>query len=301
MPNIRPIPSLSHKKLCELEEKANAIRADIMKMLEHAGSGHSAGPLGLADIFSALYFHVLEHDPEKPLLESRDRLLMSCGHNVPVRYAAMAHAGYFEKKELLTLRTLGSRLQGHPEITFLEGLENTSGPLGDGSPQSAGMAFIGKKDSAPWHVYCILSDGELDAGITWEAAMFAAKYRLDNLTWIVDRNNIQIDGNTEDIMPLEPLHEKFASFGFEVLEIDGHNIEEIVDACRMSKSILEKPVVIIAHTIPGRGVDFMEADYRWHGSPPGKGPEDQVEKEQQLKAALKSIRTLNGKITSECE
>lgn len=301
MPHIRPIPHISDKELCAIEGRAFDIRESVMKMLEKAGSGHSAGPLDLADIFAALYFHILHHDPKRPNWEERDRLLMSCGHNVPVRYAAMAHSGYFPLNELMTLRKLGSRLQGHPEITFLPGLENTSGPLGDGSPQSAGMAYAGKMDDASWHVYCILSDGELDAGITWEAAMFAAKYRLDNLTWIVDRNNIQIDGNTEDIMPLEPLHEKFASFGFEVIEIDGHNIREIVDACRLSKSIADKPVVIIAHTIPGRGVDFMEDDFRWHGAPPGKGPEDKVKRDGQLKAALRSLRTLEGKIRSECE
>jgi transketolase len=301
MPHIRPIPHITDRNLCKIEGKAFDIRESIMTMLEEARSGHSAGPLDLSDIFAALYFHVLNHDPKKPDWEERDRLLMSCGHNVPVRYAAMAHSGYFPVEELMTLRKLGSRLQGHPEITFMPGLENTSGPLGDGSPQSAGMAYAGKMNEKSWHVYCILSDGELDAGITWEAAMFAAKYRLDNLTWIVDRNNIQIDGNTEDIMPLEPLHEKFASFGFEVIEIDGHNIQEIVDACRLAKSVAEKPAVIIAHTIPGRGVDFMEDDFRWHGAPPGKGPEDKVEHKKQLKAALKSLRTLEGKIRSECE
>lgn len=301
MPHIRPIAQLTEKKLLELDKKANDIRAEIIKMLETAGSGHSAGPLGLADIFSALYFHVLEHDPKKPDWGDRDRFMISCGHNVPVRYAAMAEAGYFDKKELGTLRKLGSKLQGHPEITHMKGLENTSGPLGDGSAQSVGMAYIGKNEGDPWHVYCLLSDGELNAGIVWESAMFAAKYRLHNLTWIIDRNNIQIDGETEDIMPLEPLHEKFESFGWEVVEIDGHNIREFVDACNYAKSVWERPVVIIAHTIPGRGVDFMEANYKWHGAPPGKGTEEKVVKGDQKKEALRSIRTLNGKIFSELD
>jgi transketolase len=300
MPEIRPIANLTDKKLLQLEKKAADIRIDLMKMLENAGSGHSAGPLDLADIFTALYFHILEHNPKKPDWELRDRLLMSCGHNVPIRYATMAHAGYFPKKELMTLRKLGSRLQGHPEITHLPGLENTSGPLGDGSPQSAGLAYIGLQEESPWHVYCILSDGELDAGITWEAAMFAAKYKLYNLTWIIDRNNIQIDGNTEDIMPLEPLHDKFKAFNFEVIEVDGHNIREIIDACALAKTI-HSPVAIIAHTIPGRGVDYMEKDFRWHGVPPGKGPADKVKQDEQLKQALKSIRTMHGKIISEME
>ncbi len=301
MPEIRAIPTLTQEKLLKLESRANDIRKDLIEMLTKAKSGHTAGPLGLADIFTALYFHVLEYDAKKPDWDMRDRLLLSCGHVVPIQYVLMAHAGYFPKKELDTLRKLGSRLQGHPEITHLPGIENTSGPLGDGSPQSAGLAYIAKKEDLPWHTYCIMSDGELEAGITWEAAMFAGKNKLHNLTWIIDRNNIQIDGYTEDIMPLEPLHDKFAGFNFEVVEINGHNIREFVDACSYAKSVWDKPVVIIAHTIPGKGVDFMEGDFKWHGSPPGKGPEDKVKKEEQMKEALKELRTLGGCITSECE
>ncbi|PIZ54806.1 transketolase, partial [Candidatus Uhrbacteria bacterium CG_4_10_14_0_2_um_filter_41_7] len=258
-------------------------------------------PLGMADIFTALYFHILHHDPNKPLWDDRDRLFLSNGHIVPVRYATMAHAGYFDKSELMTLRKLGSHLQGHPEITHLKGLENTSGPLGDGAPQSVGTAYIGKKENKPWHVFCAMSDGELEAGIVWEAAMFAGKYKLHNLTWIIDRNNIQIDGFTEDIMPLEPIKDKFEAFGFEVIEVDGHNIDRFVDACREAQAIWERPVVIIAHTIPGKGVDFMEFDYKWHGAPPGKGPEDTFKKADQLNEALKDLRTLGGKIKSEHE
>lgn len=301
MPDVRQIKTLTEKKLLSLEKRANDIRQDLLKMLEEAGSGHSAGPLGMADIFTALYFHVLEHDPKKPDWEMRDRLLLSCGHIVPIRYAAMAHAGYFPKAQLKTLRKLGSPLQGHPEVHLMPALENTSGPLGDGSPQSAGMAYAAKMDELPWHTYCIMSDGELEAGITWEAALFAGRNQLYNLTWIIDRNNIQIDGYTEDVMPLEPLRDKFEAFNFEVIDIDGHNIREFVDACNYSRTIWEKPVVIIAHTIPGKGVDFMEFDYKWHGTPPGKGPEDKFKKDQQLKEALKDLRTLGGKITSEAE
>ncbi len=274
----------------ELELKANELRRDVLTMLTTAGSGHSAGPLGMADIFSALYFYVLRHNPKKIRWEARDRLFLSNGHIVPIRYVAMAHAGYFPKENLATLRKFGSPLQGHPEYHFMPALEHTSGPLGDGSSQAAGTAYAGKMDKADWHVYCVMSDGELAAGITWEAALFAAKYRLDNLTWIIDRNNIQIDGRTEDIMPLEPLHEKFSAFNWNVLEINGHNIREFIDACEQAKATHEKPTVIIAHTIPGKGIDFMENDFRWHGKPP---------KPDELKIALKELRTLQGQIASE--
>lgn len=301
MAHTRPIPILSEKKLIALEARATAIREDLIHMLARGGSGHSAGPLDLADIFTAFYFHILEHNSKKPAWKDRDRLLLSCGHNVPIRYVTMAHAGYIEKSVLKTFRKLGSPLQGHPEITFLPALENTSGPLGDGAAQSVGLAYAGKCDDVEWHTYCILSDGELEAGIVWESAMFAAKHKLDNLTWIIDRNFIQIDGNTEDIAQIEPLHDKFAAFGFEVVEIDGHNIREFVDACSYAKTITDKPTVIIAHTIPGKGVDYMEGNYLWHGNPPGLGPEDKVKRTEQEKAAVRSIRTLGGKIVSELE
>lgn len=293
MPHIRPIAELTEQKLLWLEEKANDIRQDLLKMLATAGSGHSAGPLGLADIFTALYFHVLEHDPKRPTWAERDRLLLSNGHCAPIRYAALAHAGYIPMDELKTLRKFGSRLQGHPERTYLPALENTSGPLGDGSPQSAGMAYVGKLEQKNWHVYCVMSDGELEAGITWEAALFAGKHRLHNLTWIIDRNNIQIDGYTEDVMPLEPLRDKFEAFNFEVIDIDGNNIHEFIDACRYAKTIFERPTVIIAHTIPGKGVSFMEYDPAWHGKPP--------KDRQELNKALKELRTLGGQIQSEHE
>lgn len=277
----------------DLEKKAIDIREDIIRMLEHAGSGHSAGPLGLADIFTALYFDVLKHDPKKPDWKERDILLLSNGHCVPVRYATMAHAGYFDRKELLTLRQLGSRLQGHPERTKLPGMENTSGPLGCGLSQAAGMALAMRMDDEHhrW-VYVVMGDGELDEGNIWEAAMLAGKYKLNNIIGIIDRNNIQIDGPTETVMPLEDLRGKWESFGWHVIEIDGNNMEAIIDACAMARAVVEKPVMIIAHTIPGKGVDFMEYDFHWHGAPPNH---------EQAKEALHDLRTLKGKIRGEHE
>lgn len=279
--------------LPELEIKANAIREDIITMLEHAGSGHSAGPLGLADIFTALYFDILKHDPKKPNWSQRDILLLSNGHCVPVRYATMAEAGYFDKKELMTLRQLGSRLQGHPERTRLPGLENTSGPLGCGLSQAAGMALAMRmnKDFYRW-VYVVMGDGELNEGNIWEAAMLAGKYKLNNVIGIIDRNNIQIDGPTEVVMPLEDLKKKWEAFGWHVIEVDGNNIEAFIDATAMARAIVEKPVMIIAHTIPGKGVDFMEYDFHWHGAPPNH---------EQAKKALHELRTLGGKIRGEHE
>jgi transketolase len=277
----------------QLEQKANTIREDIIRMLEEAGSGHSAGPLGLADIFTALYFEVMKHDPKRPDWEERDVLLLSNGHCVPVRYATMAEAGYFPKKELMTLRKLGSRLQGHPERTRLPGLESTSGPLGCGLSQAAGVALGLRMDKQSHrHVYVVTGDGELDEGNNWEAMMLIAKYNLTNITAIVDRNNIQIDGPVENVMPLEDLKKKWESFGWHAIEIDGNDVEAVIDACAMAKSVTEKPVVLLAYTVPGKGVDFMEYDFHWHGTPPNH--------EQAMKA-LHELRTLGGKIRSEHE
>lgn len=278
----------------QLEEKAETIREDIITMLEEAGSGHSAGPLGLADIFAALYFDILNIDPKNPGWEERDRLLLSNGHCVPVQYASMAEAGYFEKDELMTLRKLGSRLQGHPEREKLPGLETTSGPLGSGLSQAAGMAYVLEKidkTKNQW-VYVVMGDGELDEGNIWEAAMFAGKNKLSRLIGIIDRNNIQIDGPTEAVMPLEDLKGKWESFGWHVQEIDGNNIESVIDATAIARSTTNRPSVIIAHTVPGKGVDFMEYDYTWHGKPPNH---------EQAKEALAKLRSLNGKITGEHE
>ncbi|HJQ08541.1 MAG TPA: transketolase [Candidatus Saccharimonadales bacterium] len=286
-----------------LELKANDIRQDLIKMLLEAGSGHSAGPLGLADIFTALYFSVLKYNPKDPDWPERDMLVLSNGHCVPVQYVAMAHAGYFDRKELMTLRKLGSRLQGHPERTKLPGLETTSGPLGCGLSQAAGMALAMRMDNEHhrW-VYVVTGDGELDEGNVWEAAMLIGKYKLNNLITIVDRNNIQIDGPTETVMPLEDLRGKWEAFGWHVLEIDGNDVEAVVDACHMAKAIVERPVVIIAHTVPGKGVDFMEYDFHWHGSPPGVlDIAGAPAKAQQAKVALRELRTLRGKIRSEAE
>ena len=277
----------------QLELKATEIREDIIRMLENAGSGHSAGPLGLADIFTALYFDILKHDPQKPNWVDRDVLILSNGHCVPVRYAAMAHAGYFERKELQTLRQFGSRLQGHPERQKLPGVEHTSGPLGCGLSQACGMALAMRMDKQThrW-VYVVLGDGELDEGNVWEAAMLASKYKLNNIIGIIDRNNIQIDGPTEVVMPLEDLKAKWEAFGWHVIEVNGNDIESVIDACAMARAVVEKPVMLIAHTIPGMGVDFMEYDFHWHGMPPNH---------EQAKIALNELRTLKGKIRSEHE
>jgi transketolase len=281
----------------QLEQKANDIRKDIISMLEEAGSGHSAGPLDLADILTALYFNIMNIDPKKPEWSERDVFFLSNGHTIPVQYAAMAERGYFPVEELKTLRKLGSRLQGHPERTKLPGLENTSGPLGSGLSQAAGYAYsLQYLDNAKhrW-VYAVTGDGELNEGNIWEAAMFAGKYKLSQLVVFIDRNNIQIDGTTEDVMPLEDLRGKWESFGWHVQEIDGHNIESIIDAASMARAISNRPSVIIAHTIPGHGVDFMEYDYHWHGGAPGVG----VPNHEQAKKALEKLRTLDGKITHE--
>ncbi len=257
-------------KLRELQRHSLNIRRNVIKMLAQAGSGHAAGPLGLADIFASLYFDILRYNHENSADPSRDIFVLSAGHLVPVQYATLAEAGLIPEEELMTLRQFGSRLQGHPEREKLPWLETTSGPLGCGISQAAGMAYAIKNfdHNNKRHIYVLTGDGELDEGNNWEAIMFANKYRLANLTVIVDRNNIQIDGTTEDVMPLEPLTDKWESFGWHVLQVDGNNIENFIDACQMTRAVTERPTVIIAYTIPGKGVDFMENDYHWHGKPP---------------------------------
>lgn len=286
----------------ELQQKANQIRQDVVKMLLEAGSGHIAGSLGMADVFTALYFEILNHKPENPEWEDRDRFFLSNGHICPVYYATLAYAGYFPISELATLRKIGSRLQGHPEREKLPGLESTSGPLGSGLAQASGYAYAARipplhkategQGIPRWRVYCICSDAEHQEGNHWEAVAFAGKYNLSNLCVIVDRNNIQIDGYTEDVMPLEPLEDKYKAFNWHVLNIDGHNIREIIDATNRAKAVQHDPTVIIAHTIPGKGVEFMENLPEWHGSSPGLG--ETIE-------ALNNLRTLSGKIKSEHE
>lgn len=273
----------------QIEQKSQRIRANIIRMLEAAGSGHAAGPLGLADVMAALFFDVLNIRPEDPAWVERDMFIMSNGHCAPVLYATMAERGFFEASELLTLRKFGSRLQGHPERTALPGLETTSGPLGSGLSQAAGYAYsLQYLDKNPKRfVYCMMGDGELNEGNVWEAAMFAAKYSLGQLIGIVDRNNIQIGGSTQEVMPLESLRGKWESFGWHVQEVDGHNIESVIEATSMARAITNRPSVIIAHTIPGRGVDFMEYDFKWHGMAPD---------EEQAREALAKLQTLDGRM-----
>ena len=285
--------TLTDEKIELLTETANNIRQSIIGSLLEARSGHTAGPLGMSDIFTALYFHILRHDPARPDWPDRDRLVLSNGHICPVYYATLAHAGYFPVAELKTLRRFGSRLQGHPHREFLPYLETSSGPLGSGLSQACGMALADRMDhglTSDRYIYALLSDGELEEGNTWEAVMLAGKYGLSNLITIIDRNGIQIDGFTKDIMPLEPLAEKFDSFNWHVVEIDGHNFSEIVAAVGEAQAVFGRPTVIIAHTIPGRGVKAFERQYEWHGKPPS---------EEEGKKALAELRTLNGKIKSE--
>lgn len=284
---------ITDEKLIELKEQANNIRISLIEALILAGSGHTAGPLDMADIFAVLFFHTLRHNPKKPEWPERDRLVLSNGHICPVLYSTMAHAGYFPVEELKTLRQFGSRLQGHPHRDFLSILESSSGPLGSGLSQAVGMALADKIDhglTSSRRIYALLSDGELECGQTWEAAMLAGKEKLHNLIAVVDRNNIQIDGYTENVMPLESLSDKWRAWNWHVIEIDGHNIEEIADAFEAAKAIFGKPTVIIAHTIAGRGVPEFERDYRWHGKPPSK---------EEGEIAIKELRTLGGKIKSE--
>ncbi len=289
--------SLTVAKIKLLEKEATAIRANIIEALVEAGSGHSAGPLGMADIFTAFYFHILNHNPKKPQWADRDRLVLSNGHICPVQYATMAHAGYFPIEELLTLRKLHTRLQGHPHRGSLPGIETTSGPLGSGISQAIGIALAAKMDNKKYQTYCLTSDGEHNEGNIWEAIMLAGKLKMRNLTVVIDRNNIQIDGYTEDIMPLEPLRQKYEAFNWHVIDVNGNDIPAFIGAVNEARAIYEKPTVIIAHTIPGKGVDYMEGRYEWHGNPPGIGDVSGAPpKAEQARAALKSIRTLGGKI-----
>lgn len=284
--------SIHEDKLKYLEELAYKIRETVIDVLCEAGSGHSAGSLGMADIFTALYFHVLNHNPKNPKWSDRDRLVLSNGHICPVQYVTMAYSGYFKLEELSTLRKINSRLQGHPHRESLPGIETTSGPLGSGLSQACGIALAGRLDEKKYRVYCVASDGEHNEGNHWEAVMFAVKYRLNNLTLIIDRNNIQIEGDTEKVMPLESLRKKYEAFNWHVLEIDGHNMQDFIDATYEAQAIWNSPTAIIAYTIPGKGVSFMEHDYHWHGKTPNK---------EEAKRALHDLRTLGGRIRSEHE
>ncbi|MFH0737763.1 MAG: transketolase [Candidatus Micrarchaeota archaeon] len=271
----------------KLELGANSIRQDIIRMLVEAKSGHPAGSLGMADIFTALYFNIMRHNPSQPSWEDRDRLFLSNGHICPVLYASLAEAGYFSKEKLLTLRKLGSHLQGHPHRGALPGIENSSGPLGQGVSMAVGTAIVGKREAKDWRVYTALGDGELNEGQAWEAFMLASKYKLDNLIAIIDRNNIQIDGTSDDVLPLEPLSEKFDSFGWNVVVVDGNNMNAILHGFDMARSCQGKPSVIIANTVSGKGVSFMERKFGWHGKSPSK---------EEGEAALKELSEARKKM-----
>ncbi len=267
-----------------IKEKAVLIRRSIIEMLSEAGSGHTAGALGMSDIFASLYFKVLRHDPKDPKWNKRDIIVLSNGHICPVLYASMAHAGYFPVSDLKTLRKFGSKLQGHPHREFLNSLETSSGPLGEGLSQSAGMALamnINKAENAGRYIYCLTGDGELDEGQNWEALMLIRKYNLNNIITIIDRNNIQIDGFTEDVMPLEPLADKFKAFGFNVVLIDGNDIRAFLMAVESVKKMKDRPSVILAKTVPGKGVKEFENKYEWHGKAPNKTEAEKALKELQ--------------------
>lgn len=286
---------LHEGKIKFLEEKARLIRASVIEALTLAGSGHTAGSLGMADVFTALYFQLLRHDPKNPTWEERDRLILSNGHLAPLLYATLAHAGYLPLEELRTLRRFGSRLQGHPHRDWLPILETSSGPLGEGLAQAIGLSLadrIERGRTGDRFFYCLLGDGELQEGAIWEAAMLAGREKLHNLIAIIDRNNIQTDGFTEDVLPLEPLREKWESFGWHVIEIDGHNFEAITEAVGQAKAVFNRPSCIIAHTIPGKGVPEFERQFEWHGKSPN--PTEAAQ-------ALRDLRNLNGKIKADYE
>lgn len=284
------ITDLTKEKLKELKLKANQARQLVIETLVEAGSGHSGGPLGMADIFTMMYFHILNQDPKNPTWEDRDRLILSNGHICPIRYVSMAQAGYFPIEELKTLRKINSRLQGHPHRTALPGVETTSGPLGEGLSQAIGIALAGKLDNKSYHTYVLTSDGEHQEGNTWEAALFAGKMKLNNLIQIIDYNNIQIDGKIEDIMPLEPIKAKYEAFNWHVIEIDGNDMEAFVKAIQEAHKIEDRPVFVLARTTPGKGVSFMENDYHWHGKPPNT---------EEAKEALMELKAIEERIKNE--
>lgn len=254
----------------ELKAVAARIRVDIVKEVFSAGSGHPGGSLSAADLVAALYFQEMNVDPKNPQMEGRDKFVLSKGHAAPVLYAALAEKGYFPKEELLTLRKLGSRLQGHPDRKKVSGVEMSTGSLGQGFSAAVGMALAGKLDQSAGRVYALLGDGELEEGIVWEAAMCANQYKLNNLCAIVDWNGLQIDGKNDDVMSVAPIDEKFAAFGWNVLSIDGHDFEQILEAFSKAKSCTDRPTVIVAKTIKGKGVSFMEDQAGWHGKAPSE-------------------------------
>lgn len=273
-----------------LERRATDIRESVIKMLEKAGSGHTAGPLGMADVFTALYFHLLKHNPKHPDWEHRDRLILSNGHIAPILYATLAHSGYFPTSELSTLRRFGTTLQGHPHRETCPGVETSSGPLGSGLSQAVGMAWVDRLEGhkPDRYFYCLMGDGELNEGQVWESLLLLSRENLHKLISIVDRNNIQIDGPTESVLPLEPLRQKFEAFGFFVIDVDGHSMREIVGAVQKAKTIVEKPTVLLMHTVPGKGSPMIEGDYKWHGKAPNH---------EEALTILRDLRTHKGKLT----
>jgi transketolase len=292
--------NVAGEKLKDLKLKANQARQLLIETLAPAGSGHTGGPLGMADIFTAFYFHILRHDPKNPDWADRDRLILSNGHICPIRYVLMAMSGYFPIEELKTLRKLNSRLQGHPHRTTLPGLETTSGPLGEGISQAIGMALARDLDKKDHFIYVLTSDGEHQEGNTWEAAMFAGKLKLRNFIQVIDRNKIQIDGNTEDIMPLEPLKEKYEAFNWNVLEVDGNDIQAFIETIKKARELTNKPTFILANTVPGKNVSFMENNYRWHGvTPDGGEVKGAPPKGEQAKKALEELKAWEEKIKNE--
>ncbi|MGR6837074.1 transketolase [Syntrophomonas erecta] len=251
-----------------LQEKARSIRRDIIEMLGQAGSGHTGGSLSAADIVACLYFAEMNIDPKRPDWEDRDRFILSKGHAAPVLYAALAEKGYFPREQLMTLRRLGSPLQGHPDMRKLPGVEASTGSLGQGISWAVGMALGGRMDNKAYRVYALLGDGEIEEGMVWEAVMAAAHYRLDNLAIFVDNNGLQIDGRIDDVLSPRPVTDKFKAFGCEVVEIDGHNLNEIMQALDHARNTKGKPTAIIARTIKGKGCSFMENKAEWHGTAP---------------------------------
>lgn len=276
---------INDQKVKELEATANKIRISIIDGLVAAKSGHTAGPLDMADVFTYLFFQGLKLEPKDPHWEHRDRLVLSNGHICPVLYSTMAHRGFFPVEEMLTLRKFGSRLQGHPHREWLPGLENSSGPLGSGLSQAVGMALADRLDNGRTsnkQIVCLVGDGELDEGQNWEAIMLGAKEKIQNLTLFVDRNNIQIDGFTEDVMPLNPVADKFKAFNWHVQEIDGHNFLDIDKAFGQAKAVFDKPSVIICNTISSKGVPAWERKFEWHGKPP--------KSEEEINTAYSSLK-----------
>lgn len=261
---------MDNETIARLESAAKEIRRHIIRMVAAAGSGHPGGSLSAADIVTALYFHVLQIDPAQPSWPDRDRFVLSKGHAAPLLYSALAARGYFPVEELLTLRKLGSRLQGHPDMKSLPGLEMSTGSLGQGLSAANGMALAAKLDGRDYRVYALLGDGETQEGMVWEAAMAAVHYKLDNVTAFLDHNGLQIDGPVREVMSVEPMAEKWKAFGWDVQVIDGHDMTQILQAVKAARKVKGRPQMIVAETVKGKGVSFMENQVDWHGRAPGQ-------------------------------